>query len=66
MTQRTIKPTIRLVRSAQTQNKPAHPRSLIRAFAERMRLLQPLGYPKRDKREPLPYWMDIQADLSLS
>ena len=47
-------------------DQPAHPRSLIRAFAERMRLLQPLGYPKRDKREPLPYWMDIQADLSLS
>ena len=27
--------------------------------------LQPPGYPKWDKREPLPYWVDIQADLSL-
>ena len=26
--------------------------------------LQPPGYPKRDKLEPLPYW-DVQADLSL-
>ena len=27
--------------------------------------LQPTGYPKRDKREPLPYWNDAQADTSL-
>ena len=26
---------------------------------------KPKGYPKSDKREPLPYWVDIQADLSL-
>ena len=28
-------------------NQPAHPRSLIRVIADRMRLLQPSGYPKR-------------------
>ena len=28
--------------------------------------LQPAGYPKRDKQEPLPYWVDVKADLSLS
>ena len=30
-----------------------------------MCLLQPLGYPKKNKREPLPYWVDVQDDLSL-
>ena len=44
---------------------PAHARSLIRPFADRMCLLQPPGYPERDKREPLPYWVDVQADPSL-
>ena len=39
--------------------------SLIRVFADHMCLLQPPGYPKRDKQEPLPYWMDVQTDLSL-
>ena len=28
-------------------------------------LLQSPGYPKRDKPEPLPYWIDLQVDLSL-
>ena len=28
-------------------------------------LLQPPSYPKRDKQKPLPYWMDVDADLSL-
>ena len=28
-------------------------------------LLQSAGYPKRDKREPLPYLVAVQADLSL-
>ena len=42
-----------------------HPRSLIKDFANRMCLLQPPGYPKRDKREPLPYWVDVQVDPSL-
>ena len=40
-----------------------HPRSLIRAFADRMYLLQPPGYPRNGEREPLPYWGNIQADL---
>ena len=30
-----------------------------------MCLLQTPGYPKRGKREPLPYWVDVQTDLSL-
>ena len=30
-----------------------------------MCLLQLPGYPKRKKREPLPYWVDVHADLSL-
>ena len=51
----TTKPTVR----------PGHPRNLIRVFADRMCLLQPQGYPKSDKREPLPYWVDAQVDLSL-
>ena len=28
-------------------------------------LLQPLGYPKRNKWEPLRYWMDVKDDLNL-
>ena len=55
VSQRTLKPTIRLVWAANL-------RSLIRVFADRMCLL---GYPERDKREPLPYWVDAQSDLSL-
>ena len=30
-----------------------------------MCLLQLPGYPKRDDQEPLSYWVDVQADLSL-
>ena len=29
-----------------------------------MCFLQPPNYPKRDKKEPLLYWMDVQADLT--
>ena len=47
--------------TSEDSDQPAHPRSLIRIFADRMCLLQPPGYPKQDKRESLPYWMDIQA-----
>ena len=43
-------------------DQPAHLSSL---FADHMCLLQPQGYLKRDKREPLPYWVDVQTDLSL-
>ena len=34
-------------------------------FTDRMCFLQPLVYPKSDKREPLSYWVDVLADLSL-
>ena len=30
-----------------------------------MCILQPPRYPKRDEQEPLPYLVDVQADLSL-
>ena len=42
---------------------PISLRNLIRVFADRMCRLKPPDYPKRDKREPLPYWVDAQADL---
>ena len=55
MSQRTTKPTIKLVRPAKTQ------------ISLRIRVchLQHPGYPRRDKRESLPYLVDAQADLSL-
>ena len=63
----TWKPTIRLVRPA---NIPMNLR--IRAvwsdyllIACAFYIVQPPGYPKRDKREPLPHWMNVQANLSL-
>ena len=40
--------------TSEDSDQPAYPRSLIRVFADRMCLLQPPGYPKGDKREPLP------------
>ena len=46
-------------------DQSAHPRSLMGVFADRMCLLQPPGYSKRNKREVLPYWVNLQADLSL-
>ena len=36
-------------------DQPAHPRSLIRVFADPMFVLQPQGYPKPDKKRALPY-----------
>ena len=45
-------------------DQPVHLHSLIRVFADRMCLLEPLGYTKRDEEEPLPYWVDVQADLN--
>ena len=51
--------------TSKDSDQPVHPLSLIRVFADRMYLLQPLGYSESDKREPLPYWVDVQADLSL-
>ena len=51
--------------SSKDSAQRAHPRSLIKVFAYRMCLLQPPAYPKRDNRERLLYWMDVEADLSL-
>ena len=51
--------------NSEDSDQPAHPRGLIRVFADRMCLLQPPGYPKRDEQKLLPYWVDVQADLSL-
>ena len=51
--------------TSEDSDQPAHPRRLIRVLADRMCLLQPQGYPKMGKREPLPYWVDVQAELSL-
>ena len=39
--------------------------SLIRVFVDCMCLLLSQGYSKMDEREPLPYWVDVQADLGL-
>ena len=51
--------------TSECSDQHAHLRSLIRLFADRICFLQPLGYPNMDKREHLPYWVDVQADLSL-
>ena len=41
--------------TSEDSDQPAHPRNLIRVFADRMYLLKTPGYQKRDKREALPY-----------
>ena len=51
--------------TSEDSGQPVHPRNLTRVFADRMCLQQPPGYQKKDKREPLPYWVVVQADLSL-
>ena len=51
--------------TSKDSDQPAHLHSPIRVFADPMCLLQPLGNPKRDKREPLPYPVGLQADRSL-
>ena len=51
--------------TSEDSDQPAHPYSLVRVFADRTCLLQPLGFPKKDEQELLPYWVDVQADLSL-
>ena len=51
--------------TSQDSDQPVPPCNLIRVLTNRMCLLQPPGYPKRDKQESLPYWVDIHADLSL-
>ena len=44
--------------ASEDSDQPAHQCSLIRVFADRMFLLQPPGYAKRDELEPMPYWVD--------
>ena len=51
--------------TSENSDKPAHMRSLIRVFADRIRLLQPPSYSKKDKQEALLHWVDGQTDLSL-
>ena len=51
--------------TSEDSDQPAISRSLIRVFADRICHLQPPGYPKRDGREPLTYWVDVQAELTL-
>ena len=65
LSQSMIKPTIRLVRPAKTPISLRIHAVWSESFADRMCILQPPGYPKKDIPEPLPYWVDIQADLSL-
>ena len=48
--------------TSEDSDQPAHSRSLIRVFADRMCHLQPPVYPKTDKREPLSCWVNVQAD----
>ena len=65
MSQRTTKPYNKTSATSEDSDQPAHARSLTRVFADRMYLLQPPGYKQRDKREPLPYWVDVYSDLCL-
>ena len=58
------KPTIRPVRPVKTKIS-LHIRAVWSVFADRMCLLPPSGYPKRYEREPLPDWVDVQADQNL-
>ena len=50
--------------TSEDSDQPVHLYSLIRIFADRMCLLQSPSYPKTDKRESLPNWVDVQANLS--
>ena len=52
--------------ASEDSDQSAHPRRLIRVVADRLCLLQPPGYPKWDKREPMSYRVDVQADLCWS
>ena len=51
--------------TSEDSDQPAHPRSLIRVFADRMYLLLPPGYIEKHERKPLPPSLDEQADLCL-
>ena len=56
--QRMKKPSIRLVRPAKTKTS-LHICAFWSVFADNICLLQPLGYPKRDKWKTLPFWVDV-------
>ena len=58
--------TYKTCAASEDSDQPAHLCSLIRVFADRMFLLQPPGYAKRNELESLSYWVDVEADLSLS
>ena len=49
--------------TSKDSDQAAHSRSLIRVFADRICLLQPLGYPEMDKEALLPYLVDVQVDM---
>ena len=51
--------------TSEDSDQPTHPRRLIKVFVDRMCLLRLPGFSKEDEREPLPYWVAVQADLSL-
>ena len=63
LSQLTTKP-IKLLWSAKTQISLCF-HAVWSVLADRMCVLQSPGYPKRDKGEPLPYWVDVQAYLCL-
>ena len=56
LSQRTTKPTIRLVQPAKNSDQLAYPRSLIRVFTDRVCLLQSTGYPKRINENCCHIW----------
>ena len=60
-----VKTYIKTCATSEDSDQPAHPRSLLRVFADNVCPLQPPGYRKRDKREVLLYWVNVQSDLSL-
>ena len=53
------------MRDSKDSDQPVRLRSLIRVFADRVHLLQPKGYSKRNEQKLLQYVVDVQADLSL-
>ena len=60
------KPYNKTCANSEDSDLPTHPCSLIRVFADCLCFLQPPGYSQMDKREPLPYWFDVQIDLSIT
>ena len=50
--------------TSETSDQLAHARRLIRLFADRMCISQHSSYQKKDERERLSYWVDLQVDLT--